>query len=140
MSTVIAKIDRSIYKTEINVGNHFLVSDEPVTLGQNLGPTPYDFLLISLGSCVAMTLRMYADRKGWDMEEVEVHLTQSRVHAKDCEDCESENGFVHLIQKKLRFKGSLDNNQTKRLLEIAEKCPVHKTLLNETKISTELLS
>lgn len=139
MSTVIAKIDRSLYKTQIDIGSHHLVSDEPKPIGQNMGPTPYDFLLIALGSCVTMTLRMYADRKGWDLEEVEVHLTQSRVHAKDCEKCESENGFVHLIKKKLRFKGKLDDHQIKRLLEIADKCPVNKTLLNEIKINTELL-
>jgi len=110
-----------------------------VPLGQDLGPNPYDFLLIALGACVTMTLRMYADRKGWDLEEVEVHLEQSRVHAKDCEDCESQNGYVHVIEKKLKFIGDLTEEQTQRLLEISDKCPVNKTLSNEIKILTKQL-
>ena len=80
MTQVIAKIDRAKYKTLLDTGNHELIADEPLPYGQDLGPSPYDFLLISLGACVSMTLRMYADRKGWDLEEVEVHLTQSRVY------------------------------------------------------------
>ena len=103
MTQVIAKINRAKYKTIIVTGNHELVADEPVPFGQDLGPNPYDFLLTALGACVTMTLRMYADRKGWDLEEVQVHLEQSRVYAKECEGCESEDGYVHVIQKKLKF-------------------------------------
>ncbi len=139
MTQVIAKIDRAKYKTLVGAGNHELIADEPVPLGQDLGPNPYDFLLIALGTCVAMTLRMYADRKGWDLEEVHVHLEQSRVYAKDCEGCESEDGYVHVIEKKLKFIGDLTEEQIKRLLEISDKCPVHKTLTNEIKIITTTL-
>ena len=90
MTQVITKIDRTKYKTIVVTGNHELVADEPAPFGQDLGPSPYDFLLTALGTCVSMTLRMYADRKGWDLEEVHVHLEQSRIYAEDCEDCESQ--------------------------------------------------
>ena len=139
MTQVIAKIGRDKYKTDIEAGNHQIIADEPVPFGQDLGPTPYDFLLAALGACVAMTLRMYADRKGWDLEEVHVHLDQSREYAKDCEDCESENGYVHIIEKKLKFVGELTADQRLRLLEISDRCPVNKTLNNEIKIVTEEL-
>ncbi|MEM6628540.1 MAG: OsmC family protein [Bacteroidota bacterium] len=139
MAEIIAKIDRSTYKTQLSNGRHELLGDEPIPLGTDSGPTPYDYLLMSLGSCVAMTLRMYADRKGWDLETVEVHLNQSRIYAKDCEDCESEEGYVHIIEKKLSFTGNLGESQRKRLMEIADKCPVNKTLLHEIKIVSEEL-
>ncbi len=139
MTQVTAKINRAKYKTIIVTGNHELIADEPVPIGQDLGPNPYDFLLTALGACVTMTLRMYADRKGWDLEEVQVHLEQSRVYAKDCAECESEDGYVHIIEKKLKFIGELTEEQIQRLLEISDKCPVHKTLTNEIKIITTTL-
>lgn len=137
MTQVSAKIDLSKYKTTLTNGRHQLLGDEPAPFGTDLGPTPYDYLLMALGSCVAMTLRMYADRKKWDLQEVEVHLSQERIHAKDCEDCESEDGYVHHIQKKVKLTGNLDEVQRARLLVIADKCPVNKTLLNEIKITTK---
>ena len=136
MTQVIAKINQAKYKTIIVTGNHELIADEPVPFGQDLGPNPYDFLLTALGACVTMTLRMYADRKGWDLEEVQVHLDQSRVYAKECE---SEDGYVHVIEKKLKFIGKLTEEQIQRLLEISDKCPVNKTLTNEIKIITTTL-
>ncbi len=139
MTQVIAKINRSKYKTIVVTKNHELIADEPLPIGQDLGPNPYDFLLTALGTCVTMTLRMYADRKGWDLEEVQVHLEQSRVYAKDCEDCESEEGYVHVIEKKLKFIGELTEEQIQRLLEISDRCPVNKTLTNEIKIITTRL-
>ena len=139
MTQVIAKIARDKYKTIIDTENHQLIADEPVPLGQDHGPTPYDFLLAALGSCVTMTLRMYADRKGWDLEEVQVHLDQSRVYAKDCENCESEDGYVHVIEKYLKLTGNLTKDQRQRLVEISDKCPVNKTLSNEIKIITKEL-
>ena len=139
MAEVVARLDRSKYKTILSNGRHELIADEPTPHGTDLGPTPYDLLLMSLGSCVAMTLRMYADRKGWEMEEVEVHLSQDRVYAKDCEDCESSEGYVHVITKKLKFSGDLDEAQVKRLVDISDKCPVSKTLTNEIKVETELI-
>ena len=140
MSQVIAKIGREKYKTILSNGRHQIIADEPTPAGQDLGPTPYDFLLMALGSCVSMTIRMYADRKGWDLDEVEVHLSQQRTHARDCDACESEDGFVHFIEKEVKLVGNLDETQRARLLEIADKCPVNKTLLNEIKISTKELS
>ena len=139
MTQVIATINRTKYKTIIAIGNHELIADEPVPFGQDLGPNPYDFLMTALGTCVTMTLMMYADRKGWDLEEVHVHLEQSRIYAKDCEDCESEDGYVHIIEKNLKFFGELTEDQKLRLLEISDKCPVNKTLSNEIKIITSII-
>jgi putative redox protein len=139
MTQIIAKIGRDKYKTTLTNGRQAIIADEPIPIGQDLGPTPYDFLLMALGSCVSMTLRMYADRKGWDLEAVEVHLSQNRTHAKDCEACESKDGFVHVIEKEIKLIGNLDVTQRKRLMEIADKCPVNKTLLNEIKIKTKEL-
>lgn len=138
MNQVIAKIDRSKYKTTIQFQNHQLVADEPKPLGSDAGPNPYDLLLAALGACVSITLRMYADRKGWDLEEVQVNLSQSRVYAEDCEDCESEDGYVHVIEKKIKFIGDLTQEQIQRLLVISDKCPVNKTLTNEIKIVTKI--
>ena len=140
MTQVIAKIGRDKYKTILTNGRHKIIADEPKSIGQDLGPTPYDLLLMALGSCVSMTIRMYADRKGWDLENVEVHLSQNRKHAKDCEACESKEGFVHVIEKEVKLIGNLDETQRSRLLEIADKCPVNKTLLNEIQISTKEVS
>ena len=136
MSQVSVKIGRSKYEAEIQASNHQLIADEPDPLGTDIGPSPYDLLLSALGACVSITLRMYADRKGWNLEEVQVDLTQSRVHAKDCADCESEEGDVHLIEKKVKFIGDLTDEQIQRLLVISDKCPVNKTLLSEIKIKT----
>lgn len=138
MTQVTTSIDRSKYKTTVTTDNHVFLSDEPLPYGKDLGPSPYDYLLVALGTCVAMTLRMYADRKGWELENVDVLLDQSRVHAKDCENCESEDGYIHVIEKQLRFTGDLTEQQKQRLLEISDKCPVNKTLLNEIKINSTI--
>jgi len=139
MSQVIAKITLNKYKTVINAGSHVWISDEPQPHGKDLGPTPYDHLLAALGSCVAMTLRMYADRKGWGLEQVEVHLDQDRVYFKDCEDCESDDGYVHIIEKRVKLIGDLTSEQKQRLFEISDRCPVNKTLLREIKIRSALV-
>jgi len=138
MTQVIAKVNRAKYKTTIQIQDHQLVADEPKPMGKDEGPSPYDLLLAALGACVSMTLRMYADRKGWNLEEVHVQLDQSRVYAEDCEDCESHNGYVHVIEKKVKFIGELTEEQIQRLLVISDKCPVQKTLTNEIKILTKL--
>ncbi len=136
MKQVTAKIDRSHYKTILSNGTHQVVADEPSPYGTDQGADPYSLLLMALGSCVAITIRMYADRKKWDLEDVEVELSQERMHSKDCDDCESTEGFVHLIEKKVKLSGNLDDKQRTRLMEIADRCPVNKTLLNEIKIKT----
>tara|TARA_Y100000588_G_scaffold370358_3_gene440394 strand:- start:7626 stop:8831 length:1206 start_codon:yes stop_codon:yes gene_type:complete len=121
------------YKTDIRAGNHGLVADEPVDVG---GTDPYDYLLTSLGSCTGMTLRMYADRKKWPLEGVTVHLRHGRIHAEDCEDCKTKEGRVDVIRKTIAFEGPLSKDQKTRLLEIADRCPVHRTLSGEIRIET----
>ncbi|NNF34146.1 MAG: OsmC family protein [Saprospiraceae bacterium] len=139
MSQVIVKTSGELYRTEIISGNHTIIADEPVNLGGgNLGPNPYDLLLSAVGACVGMTLRMYAERKKWDLQEVHVHLSQERIHAKDCTDCKSEEGYVHIIKKELKLIGDLTEKQLDRLKQISDRCPVQKTLMNEVKFKTSL--
>src|ERR671938_928405 len=119
-------------RTEATANAHALVADEPVSAGgADSGPTPYDYLLAALGSCTAMTLRMYADRKGWPLESVTVRLSQERVHATDCEECETEEGRIDRIEREIELAGPLGEEQRRRLLEIADKCPVHRTMQTE---------
>ncbi len=110
-----------------------LVTDEPAALGgDGAGPDPYALLLAALGSCVSMTVTLYARRKGWPLTRVSVRLRQKRVHAKDCAECaQTPEGFVHRIERAVTFEGDLSDEQRARLLEIAHKCPVHRTLTSE---------
>lgn len=124
---------------DIRAGNHTLIGDEPREVGgADEGPTPYDYLLTALGTCTSMTLRMYANRKQWPLESVQVRLQHDRIHAKDCEDCETENGRIDRIRKEITVTGALDADQLARLAEIADRCPVHRTLMNEKKIETKI--
>lgn len=123
----------------ITVGRHQLRADEPLSLGGNdLGPSPYDLLLAGLGACTAMTLRMYADQKQWPLERVTVRLRHEKVHAADCAECETREGKIDRIERRIEVQGNLDESQRARLLEIANKCPVHRTLRSEIWIPTEL--
>ncbi len=124
----------------ITVGGHVLAADEPVEVGgTDTGPGPYDLLLAALGSCTSMTLAMYARRKEWPLEMVRVRLRHSRVHAADCEDCETKVGWLDRIERDIELVGSLDEAQRARLVEIANKCPVHRTLTSEVVIRTRLV-
>ena len=124
---------------EVHAGHHRLMADEPVSAGgDDTGPNPYDYLLAALGACTSMTLRMYARRKGWPLESISVELEHSRVHAKDSDECDTKVGFVDQINRRIRVTGSLDKEQRRRLLEIAHKCPVHRTLLGEIRIPSTL--
>ena len=116
--------------THLVAGNHHaLVADEPPDAGDDLGMDPYGLLLGALGACTAMTLRLYAERKGWPLESVNVRLTHERVHARDCEDCEEgSEGYVEVIRRDISVKGELDAEQLERLGYIATRCPVHRTL------------
>lgn len=137
--TVTVSIGASKYTSDVIVGDHRFQADEPRAAGgADLGPSPYDLLLASLGSCTVMTLRIYADRKVWPLEGVAVHLTQKRLHAKDCEDCENTEGQITRIERTIEIQGDhLDDDQRTRLMEIADKCPVHRTLTSEIKIDTK---
>jgi putative redox protein len=128
------------YRQEVRARDHLLIADEPTDVGGgDLGPTPYDLLLAALGSCTSMTLRMYADRKEWDLQEVEVRLRHQKIHAKDCEDCATEKGKIDRIEREISVTGDLDDGQRERLLEIADRCPVHRTLTSETVIRSRLV-
>jgi uncharacterized OsmC-like protein len=117
----------------IQIRNHHLLADEPLSGGGNdAGPNPYELLLSALGACTAMTVRLYAARKGWPLEGVEVALQHERIHAEDCADCETREGFLDKITKQLTLLGpQLDDEQRQRLFEIAERCPVQRTLQRE---------
>jgi putative redox protein len=128
------------FTTSIQTKNHSFIADEPANIGGNdFGPSPYDLLSAALASCTVMTLKMYAESKKWDLQEVFVYITYSKKHSDDLDlEVDKPTRFDHL-QKKLKFIGNLDDSQRKRLKEIASKCPVHKTLLTKTFITTELI-
>ena len=121
-------------KNEVQYGaNHKLITDEPLAAGgEDAGPDPYTLMLAALGSCISMTVTLYAKRKGWPLEKVIVRLRQSRIHAADCRECtQTTDGYVHRIERSVTFEGDLSDDQRARLQEIAHKCPVHKTLSSE---------
>jgi len=123
---------------EIVSSSHRWLADEPAPMGTNTGPSPYEFLLASLGACTSMTLRLYAQRKGFDLRRITVRLQHSRIHAEDCRDCETKTGYLDRIDREIELTGNLDDAQKARLLEIAERCPIHRTLTSEIKIRTSL--
>ena len=136
---VVAETGTGRFGEEIAVGHHRLAADEPIASGGNdSGPGPYDYLLASLGACTAMTLRLYAERKGLPLERTIVRLSHAKIHAEDCADCETKVGLLDRIERHIELQGALDEAQRQRLLEIADKCPVHRTLTSEVKIATTL--
>ena len=126
------------FTREITAGQHRLVADEPRPIGEDAGPTPYDLVLAGLGACTSMTVRMYADRKGWPLDQVRVTLRHSRIHAEDCAACETTKGWIDHIDIDVELVGDLDDTQRQRLMQIAERCPVHQTLTSEVDIATTL--
>ena len=126
------------YTQQITAGHHRLVADEAQPIGDDAGPIPYDLLLAALGACTSMTVRMYANRKGWPLERVRVTLRHSRIHAQDCADCETRIGSIDHIDRHIDLEGDLDEAQRQRLLHIAERCPVHQTLTSEVDVATSL--
>lgn len=134
-----AHIGSEPYKVDMQAGDHALIGDEPQSNGGgDTGPDPYDYLLMSLGSCTAMTVKMYAERKNWPLEEVYVELLHSKTHAEDCENCNEKQSRIDHIEKDVVVKGELSEEQQRRLLEISQRCPVHRTLQSEIKISSQI--
>ena len=138
MAEVIVSSDGYL-KQQITAGRHNLIADEPKEAGgTDDGPDPYSLLLAALGACTSMTLQLYARRKGWPLEKVEVSLRHSRIHAEDCEECNVKEGRIERIERFISLTGPLTEEQRARLLEIAQRCPVHKTLTSEVSIKDYL--
>src|SRR4029079_11355070 len=123
------------FQQEVTAGKHHFVSDEPVSVGGgDAGPDPYDYLLASLGVCTSMTVGFYARRNKWPLENVTVSLWHSRIHARDCEECETKDGVLDRIDVEVKLTGSLSAEQHAKLMDVAPKCPVHRTLTSEINI------
>jgi putative redox protein len=140
MAVVVVRGQATGFAQEVIVdGRHRLTADEPGAAGgTDTGPTPYDYLLAALGTCTSMTVAMYARRKQWPLEGVEVTLQHSRIHATDCGECETKEGRIDRIEAAIALRGVLSDEQRSRLLEIADKCPVHRTLTSEIDIRSRL--
>ena len=137
---VVTVVSESGLTQEITSGPFRFLADEPVELGGGgAGPAPYELLLASLGACTSMTLRLYATRKGWNLERITVRLRHYRVHAQDCIDCETKPASVDRIDREIELAGNLTEEQKARLQAIAEKCPVHRTLTSRIEIRTSIL-
>ena len=135
--SVIVRGSAAGFAQEIHTGPHRFYADEPVSAGgTDTGASPYDLLLAALGACTSMTVAMYARRKAWPLEEVTVHLRHSKIHAADCAECETKEGLLDRIERDIHFAGPLTEEQRSKLIEIANKCPVHRTLTSEIDIKT----
>lgn len=136
--TIITVRSRDGYQQEIIAGDHVIFADEPIEVGgADTGPNPYELLLGALGACTSITVKMYAQRKGWDLQEVEVELRHSKDYLQDCIDCLDKDVKLDHITLRLSFKGNLDDEQRARLFEIAKRCPVHRTLTTRIVIRHE---
>lgn len=137
-TVIVTETGTGTYTQEIIAGEHRLTADEPRPVGDDDGPTPYDLLLAALGACTSMTVRMYANRKDWPLRQVRVTLRHSRIHAKDCAECETTIGWISQIDREIELTGDLDDGQRQKLMDIAERCPVHQTLTGQVRISSTL--
>jgi uncharacterized OsmC-like protein/pimeloyl-ACP methyl ester carboxylesterase len=136
-NVVVRETRASKFQQTVTSGPHQLLADEPVGAGgEDSGPGPYDLLLSALGACTSMTMRMYADRKSLPVERITVTLKHNKIHAEDCAECETREGLIDQIDRVIAIEGALDADQRKRLMEIADKCPVHRTLTSEVRILT----
>ena len=125
------------FAQEVEIGPHRLKGDEPVAFGgTDTGPSPYDFLLAALGTCTSMTISFYARRKGWPLQNVTGSLHHSKIHATDCAECETKVGKIDRIEREIHLTGNLTAEQRAKLMEIADRCPVHQTLTSEINIKT----
>lgn len=141
-TAVVASLDaQSDFTTQMRAGNHYFTADEPTSVGGNdYGPTPYDLLSSGLASCTVMTIQMYAKRKNWHIENVTCEVHYNKQHATDCEHCEDDSAKLDTFTRTLKITSNLDEKQLQRILQIADKCPVHKTLHSKTQVLTELLT
>lgn len=128
------------FKTTLTAGNHELIADEPPNVqgGNDEGPDPYDLLLMSLGACTVMTVKMYANGKKWPVEDIYLELRHNKSHVEDCENSEQSTSKIDRIEKELIIKGDLNQEQLDKLLEISKKCPVHRTLMSDIQIESNL--
>jgi uncharacterized OsmC-like protein len=137
-NVVVRETRNSKFQQTVTIGPHRMLADEPVAAGgEDTGPGPYDFLLAGLGACTSMTMRLYAERKTLPLERVTVTLKHSKIHAEDCAECETKAGMLDQIERVIAMEGNLDTEQRKKLMEIADKCPVHRTLTSEIRIVTQ---
>lgn len=138
---VVASLDTADgFSTQMKIGTHYMMADEPISYGGNdFGPSPYELVSAGLSACTAMTIQMYVKRKGWDLQNVEVHTNYSKTHAEDCEDCENSAAKIDTFNREIKLTGHLDDKQIQRILQIADKCPVHKTLHSETQVITKII-
>ncbi len=128
------------FTTTLTAGDHELIADEPTSVdgGKDKGPDPYDYLLMSLGSCTVMTIKMYARRKGWELGNVYMELRHNKRHDEDCEKCEEPQSKIDVIEKEVIVEGDLSDEQLDKILDISKKCPVHRTLLGDIKIESSI--
>ncbi len=138
-AVVVSETGQGKFQQNVSIGPHRMLADEPASVGgTNTGPTPYDYVAIGLGACTSMTIRMYAERKQIPLEHVEVLIRHEKRHADDCVDCESASSRVDHFDRTLRFRGDLTDEQRAKLTEIADKCPVHRTLEAGARVTTEV--
>lgn len=138
-TVIVASTGVGVFQQMMLDGRHVLHADEPRAAGGNdTGPGPYELLLMALGSCSSMTIHLYATRKQWPLEQVVIRLSQARVHVQDCADCEQPDAMIHRIEKRIELVGPLDDAQRTKLLEIADHCPVHRTLTSKIEIHSTL--
>jgi len=136
-TVVVRETRRGLFQQEIISGAHRLLADEPANVGGlDSGPGPYDLLLAALGACTAMTLRLYADRKKLPLTRTQVRLRHSRIYATDCAECETKEGMLDRIERLITLEGELNAEQRAKLMDVADKCPVHRTLKSEIDIRT----
>ena len=141
MPHIVVRGDARTFQQQITAGRHQFVADEPVSVGGgDAGPDPYDYLLASLGVCTSMTVGYYARRNRWSLEQISVSLSHARIHARDCEECETKEGMVDRIDVEVELSGSLSDDQRAKLMEVAAKCPVHRTLTSEINIQLRAAS
>jgi putative redox protein len=138
-NVVVRETRNSKFQQTVSIGPHRMLADEPIAAGgEDTGPGPYDFVLAGLGACTSMTMHLYAERKSLPLERVTVTLKHSKIHADDCAECETKAGMLDQIDRVIAMEGNLDAEQRGKLMEIADKCPVHRTLTSEIHIVTRV--